>query len=143
MSLLPAHRHQPLFPDLADWLTGLSTLENIRPFIEGRSIRVEDESVDGKYLLRAELPGLDPDKDVEITVHDGTLTIKAERSERQETKGHTEFSYGSFTRTITLPTGANEDDIAATYDKGILTVTVPLAATRTPQPKQITIRTGE
>ena len=79
---------------------------------------------DGHYVLRAELPGLDPAKDVDITVRDGRLTIKAERSEKKETKGRSEFSYGSFVRSITLPTGANEEDIKATYDKGILTVSV-------------------
>jgi HSP20 family molecular chaperone IbpA len=50
-------------------------------------IRLEDEIQDGHYVLRAELPGIDPAKDVDITVREGQLTIKAERSERKETKG--------------------------------------------------------
>ena len=79
---------------------------------------------DGHYVLRAELPGIDPDKDVDTTVRDGRLTIKAERTEKKETKGRSEFSYGSFARSVTLPAGADEDDIKATYDKGILTVSV-------------------
>ncbi len=75
-------------------------------------------------MVRAEIPGIDPAKDVDITVHDGRLTIKAERTEKKEAGGRSEFSYGSFIRSIPLPPGANEDDIKATYDKGILTVTV-------------------
>ncbi len=79
---------------------------------------------DGHYVLHAELPGIDPAKDVDITVSNGQLTIKAERSEKKETNGRSEFTYGSFTRSVTLPAGANEEDIKATYDKGILTVDV-------------------
>ncbi len=76
--------------------------------------------------LRAELPGVDPIEDIEVTVRDGQLTIKAERAQTGETNGRSEFSYGSFARTIVLPVGADEDDINATYDRGILTVSVPL-----------------
>ena len=54
-------------------------------------------------MIRAELPGIDPAKDVDITVTDGQLTIKAERSEKKESKGRSEFSYGSFMRSVTLP----------------------------------------
>jgi HSP20 family molecular chaperone IbpA len=103
-----------------------SSLAALRP---GHLIKLEDEMEDGHYVLRAELPGIDPDKDVDITVRDGRLTIKAERTERKETKGRSEFTYGSFVRSIPLPPGANEDDIKATYDKGILTVTVAVPQT--------------
>ena len=60
-------------------------------------------------------------------MRDGQLTIKAERTRTSESNGHSEFSYGSFVRTVPLPAGANEDDINATYDRGILTVSVPLS----------------
>jgi len=71
------------------------------------------------------------------------LTIKAERSERQETKGRTEFTYGSSTRSVALPEGANEDAIAATYEKGILTIAVPIAAAEASEPKHVTITSTE
>ena len=71
-------------------------------------------------------PGVDPGKDVDITVRDGVLTIKAERTEKKESNGRSEFSYGSFIRSVTLPAGADEDAIKASYDKGILTVSVPV-----------------
>ena len=124
MTDLPV-RQQPRWwlPDLwSDLVTGFpSSLAGLRP---GHLIKLEDEMEDGHYVLRAELPGIDPDKDVDITVRDGQLTIKAERTERKEIKGRSEFSYGSFTRSVTLPAGADEEDIKATYDKGILTVSV-------------------
>ncbi|MEV5837579.1 Hsp20/alpha crystallin family protein [Nocardia sp. NPDC052112] len=143
MSLLPTHRRShSLFPDLTEWLSGFPTVENIRPFVEGRLLRVEDEMSGDKYLVRAEMPGLDPDKDVDITVRDGVLTIKAERSERQETKGRSEFSYGSFVRSVALPAGAKEDNIAASYDKGILTVSVPVAEAAAPAEKHIAIESS-
>ena len=82
---------------------------------------------EGVYEVRAELPGVDPTDDIEVTVRDGQLTIKAERTQTSESNGHSEFSYGSFVRTVALPAGADEDDIHATYDRGILTVSVPLS----------------
>ncbi|MEV0708275.1 Hsp20/alpha crystallin family protein [Nocardia aurea] len=69
--------------------------------------------------------------------------MKAERSERQETKGRTEFTYGSSTRSVALPEGANEDAIAATYEKGILTIAVPIAAAEASEPKHVTITSTE
>ncbi len=128
MSNVPARRQArswlPAWSEFwSDLWTGFPSLAALR---SSHLIRLEDEMQDGHYLLRAELPGIDPAKDVDITVSNGQLTITAERSEKKETKGRSEFSYGSFTRSVTLPAGANEEDIKATYDKGILTVDVAL-----------------
>ncbi|WP_055481341.1 Hsp20/alpha crystallin family protein [Sphaerimonospora mesophila] len=113
-----------LFPDLFDWLE--APLATLRP-MAGQQIRFEDYIKDGRYVLRAELPGIDPEKDVEITVSNGVLMIHAER-QQEEREGHrTEFRYGSFTRSITLPPTADDSDVKATYDKGILEVSVKLA----------------
>ena len=111
---------------LAEMFPGFPAWGGFWPMPEAHLIRLEDEVEDGHYVIRAELPGLDSVKDVDITVRDGQLTIKAERSEKKESKGRSEFSYGSFVRSVSLPAGANEDDIKATYDKGILTVSVPV-----------------
>jgi HSP20 family molecular chaperone IbpA len=142
MTDLPV-RQQPRWwlPDLwSDLVSGFpSSLAALRP---GRLIKLEDEMDDDRYVLRAELPGLDPDKDVDITVRDGRLTIKAERTERQETKGRSEFSYGSFTRSLTLPAGAEEEDIKATYDKGILIVSVGVAEQAAAAEKHIAVHTA-
>lgn len=127
MTKLPEHyRQRSLWPEMSDLLAGLPSWANFRPAFGGHVIRVEDEVNDGSYELRAEVPGVDPAKDVDVTVRDGVLTIKAERSEKKEANGRSEFSYGSFVRSVALPAGADEDAIKASYDKGILTVSVPV-----------------
>ena len=128
MTDLPVRRQpRSWLPDWSDFWSDLWTgFPSLAAMRSSHLIRLEDEVQDGHYLLRAELPGIDPAKDVDITVRDGQLTIKAERSETKETKGRSEFCYGSFTRSVTLPAGASEEDIKATYDKGILTVDVAL-----------------
>ena len=115
-----------MLPELAELFNGLPTFAGLRPLFDNNLIRVEDETKDGIYELRAELPGVDPVEDVEITVRDGRLTIKAERKQTSESNGHSEFSYGSFARTVSLPAGADEDEIHAIYDRGILTISVPV-----------------
>ena len=132
MTDLPVrHRPRSWLPAWSDFRsdlwTGFPSWSGLRPLIDTHLIRLEDELADGHYPLRAELPGIVPAKDVDVTLRDGKLTIKAERSEKKETKGRSEFSYGSFSRSVTLPAGANEEDIKATYDKGILTVDVALS----------------
>lgn len=116
----------PAFRRLFDWPEAWSTAADEAP------LRVEQFEADGALVVRAELPGVDPDKDVEITLRDHTLRIRAER--RQETtakdkKGfRSEFRYGSFVRTLTLPAGATEKDVKATYVDGVLEVRVPVDA---------------
>ncbi len=124
---------RPLLPELSELFSGFSGfptiagLANLRSFFDGNLMRLEDETKDGHYEVRAELPGVDPSDDIEVTVCDGQLTIKAKRTQTSDSNGHSEFTYGSFARTVPLPAGADEDDINATYDRGILTVSVPLA----------------
>jgi HSP20 family protein len=101
-----------------------------------------EEFLDGDTcVIRAELPGIDPEKDVDITVAEGILHIQAhreERSEEEQPSGYrSEFRYGSFERGIRLPEGATEADVKASYKDGILEVRVPVArekktATRVP-----------
>jgi HSP20 family protein len=118
--------------DLNKWSPS-DVLEPIRRFLDGdlamSSIRVE-QFVDGNTLVvRAEVPGIDPEKDVDVSVADGMLHIKAEREEKSEQKSkngyRSEFRYGSFTRTIALPPGAREEDITASYKDGVLEVRAP------------------
>ena len=83
-------------------------------------------------MIRAELPGVDPDADIEISVSDRTLHIRAERreeSERKDKPGYrSEFRYGAFHWTSELSAGVTEDDVAATYKDGILEVRVKAPA---------------
>jgi HSP20 family molecular chaperone IbpA len=125
MSTLPVRRQpRSLFPEFSELFAAFPSFSGLRPAFDTRMMRLEDEVKDGRYEVRAEIPGVDPAKDIDITLRDGQLTIKAERSEKKEFDGRSEFSYGSFVRTVSLPSGADEDDVKATYDKGILTVSV-------------------
>lgn len=135
-------RRQPrsLLPELSELFSGFPSWAGRWPVLEGNLIRLEDRMEEGHYVVRAELPGIDPAKDVDVTVHDGQLTIKAERTESKEVKGRSEFSYGSFVRSVTLPAGADEDDIKASYDKGILTVSVAVSEPATPAEKHIKVQ---
>lgn len=97
----------------------------------GQNVRVED-FIDGDvYVLRAELPGLDAEHDLRVHVADGALRIHAERGTDQKENAHSEFHYGTITRTIALPVGAKEDTASATYRNGILEVRVELAQSST------------
>ena len=128
--------------DLMKWFdTRRSPMDLIERLFEGETgssaIRVE-EMVDGNTLVvRAELPGIDPDKDVDVTVADGVLSIRAERQEKKEHKDkdsyRSEFRYGSFMRRIQLPTGVQQDDVSASYKDGVLEVRAPM-----PDQEQVT-----
>jgi HSP20 family molecular chaperone IbpA len=104
-------------------------------------IRVEDRVSDHDYELRAELPGLDPATDMQVMVDAGTLTIHAERHETTKSNGRSEFKYGRFDRSVSLPRNADADHITASYDSGVLTVTVPLTEPK-PAGKKIAIGTN-
>lgn len=81
-----------------------------------------------EIVIKAELPGID-DKDVEVTIENGILTIKGERRAEQETeeKGfrQVERSYGSFLRSFALPPNVEPETISATFTKGLLEVHLP------------------
>ena len=119
----------PTLPDLFGWVeTGIPGTHTA-PGTHG--IRVEERLADGAYVLRAELPGIDPAKDVEITVTEGVLTLRAERTEETTEKHRTEFRYGTFTRSVRLPAGAKGDEATAEYKDGVLTITVPVPEVKT------------
>lgn len=138
------HRRQPrsLFPEFSELFAGFPSLAGLRPVYDANVMRLEDEMKDGRYTVRAEMPGVDPAKDIEITVRDGQLNVKAERSEKKDFDGRSEFSYGSFARTVSLPAGADEDSIEASYDKGILTVSVGISEAK-PAERRVQIRSAE
>ncbi len=92
-------------------------------------------------VLRADLPGLEQ-KDVEVRVDDGTLTIRGERREEQEAREEdfycAERWTGSFERTISLPAGVDPDRIQATFRNGVLEVHIP--KTQQAQAKKIEVK---
>lgn len=102
----------------------------------------------GDLHVKVELPGIDPAKDVTVTVEDGYLDIRGERRQTSEVKEEgfyrKETVYGVFARHIPIPQGVKESAIKAAYRDGILEVVVPKAA-KVPEPvspKRIPIHTG-
>jgi HSP20 family protein len=94
-----------------------------------RDIKVE-EFVDGEQLVvKAELPGVDPDRDIDVSIENGVLTIAAERRESSREKlekgFHSEFRYGSFVRQVRLPAGTSPEVVSATYKDGVLEIRMP------------------
>ncbi len=136
MSTLLRRDPRTVFPDLVEWFE--EPFMTLRPFL-AQPIRVEDYMEGDRYIVRAELPGIDPEKDVEVTVGAGYLTVHAERHDRTESKHRSEFRYGSFTRSLPLPASADEDDVKATYHDGILTVSVGLKVEKKEAVKKIEV----
>ena len=116
--------------EMLDWLESNSPL-NLHGVGLAPYVRVEDYLEEGAYVLRAELPGINPEEDVEVAVEGDTLTIHGERREETKEKNHREFHYGSFRRTVTLPKGAKAGDITASYHDGVLEVRVPIEKAET------------
>jgi HSP20 family protein len=87
---------------------------------------VELGETDKEIRVTAELPGLD-ERDVDIAVEEGVLTLRGEKKSEVEDKdrGYSERSYGRFERRIGLPRGVEQDKASATFKNGVLTVTLP------------------
>jgi len=121
-------RFRAIFPDLADWLEAPWT--GPPPLLAGHVFRLEETIRDNRYVIRAELPGLDPENDIEVTVDGRILTIRAERRQQDGGPHRSEFRYGSLARAVRLPARVDAADVTARYDKGVLEVSVPLRAVK-------------
>lgn len=117
------------FDDLLEEMMGEreTAFEEFEPMV--LKPRVESFIEDGKLMIRAELPGVDP-KNIEVSVTGSELSIHASREEKKETKKrdffHREVRYGSFDRVITLPEGVKAEDLKASYRDGVLELTAPV-----------------
>lgn len=134
----PARRLIDL-PDLFSW----DPFPTAQTAPENR-MKVEQFRDNGDIVVRAEMPGLDPDNDVEIAVEDDIIRIAAERKqekkeEEEDGTFRSEFHYGSFERTFRLPKDADGEAIQADYDKGILEVRIPVLEPETEEPRKIAI----
>jgi HSP20 family protein len=91
---------------------------------------------EGRLIVRAELPGIDP-KDISVNVVGDMLTIRAMRQEEHETKRrdflHREFRYGVLERSMTLPQGVKAEDIKANFSNGLLQLAVPIPEESVPK----------
>lgn len=97
-----------------------------------------------EFVVKASLPGVNPD-DLEITYNNDNLTIRGEVKAEEEQKGETyhlrERRYGTFSRTISLPSSIKSDDIRADYDAGVLVLHLP--KTEEVKPRRIQIQSGK
>lgn len=104
---------------------------------------VDVSETDAGYKITAELPGMS-EKDIDIKLSDGTLTVRGEKKEEREEsdKGYylSERQYGSFVRTFQVPESVDPTKIEATFAKGVLTVTLPKSAEARNNDKTITIK---
>jgi len=98
---------------------------------------------DDYYRITIELPGVE-DKDMEITVHDGVVTVQGEKRTEREEEGDTwyfsERQYGSFSRSFRLPPDADETKVNADLKDGVLTVTVPKSELKETGAKKVEIK---
>jgi len=140
MSIILRRDPRTVIPDFIDWFE--EPFLTLRPYL-GQPIRIEDYSEDGHYVVRAEIAGIDPEKELEVTVGAGFLTIRAERSSQIEGKHRSEFRYGSFSRTIALPSGADAGDVSAEYADGILTVKAAVKDEQEGAVKSIPVTAGK
>jgi HSP20 family protein len=124
------------------------------PFREMASLPVIDErgaifapafdvkETKDSYLFKADVPGMQ-DKDLEVTITGNRLTVGGKREEEREDKSERyyayERSYGSFSRSFTLPDGADVEKLRASLEHGVLTVAVPKKPEV--QPKKIAVKT--
>ena len=131
------------FDDLLNslWDFGVSS-RLVAPF-DKFGMRIEETVQDGVFVVRAEIPGVDPDKDIDIVVDDGVLTITATRESRsketREGSFKSEFSYGRLVRQTRVPKNAELEAMSASYNDGILEVRIPLAEGKTDTSRRIPI----
>ena len=108
------------------------------------NIKEEDDS----FEVALAAPGMDEDS-FNINIENRTLTISVEKSDNKETKDESgrytrqEFNYSSFKRAFSLPESVNEDEIDASYDNGVLSISIPKREeAKQKPPRQIKVKTG-
>ena len=143
-------RYNPEYPfftldgDMDRFLNHLNT-----DFFDFRTIpeqnhfpKVDVTETKNEFSISAELPGMD-DKDIDVTLGDGTLTLKGEKKvEKEDKQGEfysRERSYGSFQRTFKVPETIDQNKINASFNKGILTVKLPKTLESRKEVKKIAI----
>lgn len=119
----------------------LSAFPEKQPFFTGWGPALDLYEDKDNVYLRAEVPGVNKE-DLEISLHEGTLTLSGERKEEKRDEGtavlRTERFTGKFSRSVTLPAPVQSDKVIATYRDGILKVVLPKAEES--KPKQIQIK---
>ena len=101
---------------------------------------IDIHETDNEVVLEAEVPGMEQ-SDINVTIRDNVLTLKGEKKQEKKVKeadyNRVERSYGSFARTLTLPTLVVADKASAKYENGVLKITLPKA--EEVKPKEIAV----
>ncbi len=117
-----------------------------QPETSGIFVPVDIYEQEGRILVRCSVPGVKPD-DLKLTIDHGMLTLSGEmQNEYERTEGtrvyHREHAYGRFTRSVKLPEDIDEGGVDASFEHGVLTISVARKVQPQRQPKQIAIRTA-
>lgn len=119
------------WPRLMDWFEAMVPGDPTWRNAFTHSMRVEEFSRDGDFVVRAEMPGINPEKGIDITIEDGFLIIDGRREESTQEGARSEFFYGHFQRTLALPSGVDAGSVQAEYRDGILEICVHMPEKRT------------
>ncbi|SFT85397.1 Hsp20/alpha crystallin family protein [Arthrobacter sp. ov118] len=128
--------------------TGFEVPEQVRRFLQGESetgLRIEEYRDGTTLVVRTDLPGIDPENDVDITVADDALHIEARREDpghRDQPGYRSELRYGVFSRTVPLPRGAVPEGVEASYVDGVLEIRVQVPDQPGPAATKIRVSRG-
>lgn len=115
------------------------------PAITPDTLDLDVAETDKAYLITADLPGLE-DKDIDLTLNEGILTLKGEKRQEEETEGKTfhrmERRYGSFRRVLQLPGDADDNAVRATMQNGVLKIEIGKNEKAAPSSRKIEIKAG-
>jgi HSP20 family protein len=112
-------------PGISDWAgSPMSTLHHMP--VNPQPIPAEQYADDTGYVIRLEVPGIDPASELTVSVETGAIVVRAERHDSSPEGCQTEFRYGQLARRIPLPLGADPREVSASYHDGILTVRIGL-----------------
>jgi HSP20 family protein len=132
------------FEDLVNRFFGPDPWFSSRLFGQGFSPAVDVKETETEFIVKAEMPGIDQE-DLSVSLTGDVLTISGEKKEEKEEKGENLFrierSFGSFSRSLTVPVEIQEDKIEAKYRDGVLTLRLPKAEST--KKKSIDIKVGE
>ncbi|GIV76602.1 Hsp20/alpha crystallin family protein [Litorilinea aerophila] len=137
-------REMATFREMMDRLFDESFFEAPRLWsrrLEGFSVPMDVIETENEYIVKASLPGVDPN-DVEITLTDNVLTIKGQTKSEQEYDEQNyhlrERRFGSFSRSLTLPASVDADKVEAIHEHGVLTLHLPKVESA--KPKKIAVK---
>ncbi len=148
MTLVKYARRRPAL-SLYDDMNGLFNQLWLRPFFSAPQVdrdwspAFDIRETKDQFVFEAALPGLNK-KDIDVTLHDGVLTISGEGDERQagedETVHTTELRRGKFSRSFSLPADVDEQEVTAKYASGILSITLKKVTPVEPENTKILVK---